>query len=208
MDITINGKQYKVKYTIRALFIFEQITGKPFEIKTLLDNYIFFYSMILANNPDNVLDWDEFLDALDGDKELLSQLTKLVDDYQKKDSIFEQVDTTSGEKKKLSVSELYALLTLRLHYPPNYVMDEMEMYEIRAVMDYEYLAHKDSWEQARLVAYLVAQSNSSKRINITDIAKFYWEKEEEAGSGNTTISNDDISRLKEKANQYKQLLKL
>lgn len=82
------------------------------------------------------------------------------------------------------------------------------MYEIRAVMDYEYLAHKDSWEQARLVAYLVAQSNSSKRINITDIAKFYWEKEEEASSDNTTISNDDISRLKEKANQYKQLLKL
>lgn len=99
MDITINGKQYRVKYTIRALFIFEQITGKPFEIKTLLDNYIFFYSMILANNPDNVLDWDEFLDALDGDKELMVQLTKLVDDYQKKDSIFEQVDATSGEKK-------------------------------------------------------------------------------------------------------------
>lgn len=45
--------------------------------------------MILANNPDNVLDWDEFLDALDGDKELMVQLTKLVDDYQKKDSIFE-----------------------------------------------------------------------------------------------------------------------
>ena len=99
MDITINGKQYKVKYTIRALFIFEQITGKAFEIKTLLDNYIFFYSMILANNPDDVLDWEEFLDALDGDKELMVQLTKLVDDYQKKDSIFEQVDATSGEKK-------------------------------------------------------------------------------------------------------------
>lgn len=99
MDITINGKQYRVKYTIRALFIFEQITGKPFEIKTLLDNYIFFYSMILANNPDNVLDWDVFLDALDSDKELMTQLTKLVDDYQKKDSIFEQVDATSGEKK-------------------------------------------------------------------------------------------------------------
>lgn len=100
MDITINGKQYKVKYTIRALFIFEQITNKPFEIKTLLDNYVFFYSMILANNPDNVLDWDEFLDALDGDKDLLQQLTKLVDDYQKKDSIFEQADATSGEKKR------------------------------------------------------------------------------------------------------------
>lgn len=58
--ITINNTEYKVKYTIRALFIFEQITGKAFEIKTLLDNYIFFYSMILANNPDNILDWNVF----------------------------------------------------------------------------------------------------------------------------------------------------
>jgi hypothetical protein len=65
--ITINNKEYKVKYTIRALFIFEQITGKAFEIKTLLDNYIFFYSMILANNPENILDWNEFIDALDSD---------------------------------------------------------------------------------------------------------------------------------------------
>ena len=65
--ITINNIEYKVKYTIRALFIFEQITGKAFEIKTLLDNYIFFYSMILANNPDNILDWNVFIDALDSD---------------------------------------------------------------------------------------------------------------------------------------------
>ena len=65
--ITINNTEYKVKYTIRALFIFEQITGKAFEIKTLLDNYIFFYSMILANNPENILDWNVFIDALDSD---------------------------------------------------------------------------------------------------------------------------------------------
>lgn len=74
-------------------------------------------------------------------------------------------------------------------------------------MDYEYYAHKDSWEQARLVAYLVAQSNSSKKINLTDIAKFYWEKEE-ASSDTTALSNTDKERLKEMANQYKQLLKL
>lgn len=86
-------------------------------------------------------------------------------------------------------------------------MDEMEMYEVRAVMDYEYLAHKDSWEQARLVAYLVAQSNSSKQLKATDIAKFYWEKEE-ASSDTTALSNTDKQRLKEMANQYKQLLKL
>ena len=33
--IKINGIDYKIKYTIRALFIFEQITGKAFKIETL-----------------------------------------------------------------------------------------------------------------------------------------------------------------------------
>ena len=32
--IKINDKEYKVKYTIRALFYWEQITGKPFAINT------------------------------------------------------------------------------------------------------------------------------------------------------------------------------
>lgn len=98
MNITINNKEYKFKYTIRALFIFEQITGKPFEIKTLLDNYIFFYSLLLANNPDNVLDWDEFLNALDSDVTLMQQLTKVVEDYQKKDNLFND-DSGSTQKK-------------------------------------------------------------------------------------------------------------
>jgi hypothetical protein len=32
----------------------------------------------------------------------------------------------------------------------------MELFEVKAVMEYEYYAHKDGWEQARLVAYLIA----------------------------------------------------
>lgn len=81
------------------------------------------------------------------------------------------------------------------------------MYEVRALMDYEYLAHKDSWEQSRMVAYLVAQSNSTKKLKPTDITKFYWEKEE-AVSENTVLSNTDKQRLKELAKQYKQKLNL
>lgn len=96
--INIKGTDYKVKYTIRALFIFEQITGKAFEIKTLLDNYIFFYSMILANNPDNVLDWNEFIDALDSDPSIYKQLNQLVEGEQKKQKLL--CDDSDGELKK------------------------------------------------------------------------------------------------------------
>lgn len=99
MIITINNKQYKVKYTIRSLFIFEQITGKPFNISTLFDNYLFFYCLILANNPDNVLEFEEYIDAVDSDKGLYQQLTKAVEEYQKQDNLLSGNDEEGGQKK-------------------------------------------------------------------------------------------------------------
>ena len=96
--IKINDKEYKVKYTIRALFYWEQITGKPFAINTLLDNYLFFYCMILANTPDDVLEWDQFLNAIDNDPTLFTQINSTVEDSQKKDELFNNEETT-GEKK-------------------------------------------------------------------------------------------------------------
>ena len=99
MNITIKKKQYKVKYTIRALFIYEQITGKPFNIVTLFDNYLFFYCLILANNPNDVLDFDDYLDAIDSDKDLYSQLTKVVESYQKYDTLLSGEDEGDDKKK-------------------------------------------------------------------------------------------------------------
>lgn len=79
----------------------------------------------------------------------------------------------------------------------------MQMYEVRAVMKYQYLANKDSWEQARMIAYIIAQCNSTKKLKPSDIMNFYWEKEEEPDS--TAISNEDVERLRNKANQYLKL---
>lgn len=99
MTITINNKEYKIKYTIRALFIFEQITNKPFGITTLLDNYVFFYSLLLANNED-VLEWDEFIDALDNNPSLLQELSEIVAQQQKKDKLFGEDGEASDSQKK------------------------------------------------------------------------------------------------------------
>lgn len=99
-SITINKKKYKVKYTIRALFIFEQITQKPFKIDTLLDNYIFFYSMILANNQDKILDWNEYLDAIDANPNLFKEMNDIVNEEQKKNDVFDKSDNGDGEGKK------------------------------------------------------------------------------------------------------------
>lgn len=98
-QITINGKNYNIKYSLRALFIFEQITNKSFEIKTLLDNYIFFYSMILASNRDDEpLDWDEFIDAMDNNPNLLTELNDIVTKQQKVENMINQSDDSEQKK--------------------------------------------------------------------------------------------------------------
>ena len=98
--IKINDKEYKVKYTIRALFIYEQITGKPFAINTLMDNYIFFYSLILANNLDDVLEWDTFIDALDADHSIYEQFNQIVEEEEKKKKLLSpEVEDKDGVKK-------------------------------------------------------------------------------------------------------------
>ena len=101
-EIEINGKNYTLKYTIRSLFIWEQITGKSFKIEKMLDNYLFFYSMILANNPDEILEWDDYINAMDEDPTLLKRMSDIIEEQQKKDNLFtnEEKDKKSKDTKK------------------------------------------------------------------------------------------------------------
>lgn len=84
---------------------------------------------------------------------------------------------------------------------PLYVMDEMQMYEIDALVSSIYRKKKDNWEQARLIAYLIAQTNSTKKLSIQDIMKFQWEDDDTDIKKTTRISDDDIKRLRDKANK-------
>ncbi len=71
-------------------------------------------------------------------------------------------------------------------------------------MKYSYYRHKEDWEQARLISYLIAQVNSKKKLKVTDIVKFPWESETD--KDDTYISEEDIKMLSEKAKQYEQML--
>lgn len=72
---------------------------------------------------------------------------------------------------------MYSHLTMALGFPPDYVLDEMQTYEIKAVLANSHVRTRDSWEQARMVAYVVAQCNSTKSLKPTDIIKFSWDGE-------------------------------
>lgn len=102
MTVKIKGEDFQVKYTIRALFIFEQITEKSFELKNSLDTYIFYYSMLLANNSDKNLSWDEFLEEIDNNPELSKQFVGYLTEFNESQKILEKevTDPQTGVKKK------------------------------------------------------------------------------------------------------------
>lgn len=82
---------------------------------------------------------------------------------------------------------------------PDYFLDRMKWYEVEACIKGLENKNKASWEQCRFISYMIAQVNSTKKLKPTNILSFNWDKEEE--NKNTMITNEDIERLKNKANQ-------
>lgn len=80
---------------------------------------------------------------------------------------------------------------------PSYVLDEMEFYEVKALLKYQYYKDKDSWEQTRLLGFITAKSHGAKNLKLTELMKFDWEKEQERKP--QFISDTDMKRLREKA---------
>lgn len=97
MDMEIRGKQYKLKYTLRALFIYEQITGKLFNLETVTDQYLFCYCVLAANNPDMDLTFDDLIDAIDEDINLMVEFQSFLKKEMEKQ---QQFLTKSDIKKK------------------------------------------------------------------------------------------------------------
>ena len=96
--MTIKDKEYKLKYTLRALFIYEQITGKVFRLQTITDEYLFFYCILAANNPDMNLTFDDLIDAIDEDLNIMVQFQNFMKSELEKQNIF--ITNTTDDKKK------------------------------------------------------------------------------------------------------------
>lgn len=95
----INNTEYKLKYTFRALMLFEQITNKMFIIETFTDQLIFFYCILVSSNTENTLTYDQFMDALDGNPSLLQDFQKFLTEESNKRNVYSKVE--DSEKKSV-----------------------------------------------------------------------------------------------------------
>lgn len=77
--ISLNGKESILKYTLRAFFVFESISGYPFQFGKLLDEYILFYSFLIASNKDSFnMEFDEFVELCENDLTLFEQFKEFI----------------------------------------------------------------------------------------------------------------------------------
>lgn len=96
----ILGKNYEFKYSLRSCFVFEEITGKPFEVKTLFDTYILAYTCIVVNTDNPPLDFNEFLDACDENPGIIEEFNKfMADEMKKRESLKKKVTKKKTQGK-------------------------------------------------------------------------------------------------------------
>ena len=62
---------------------------------------------------------------------------------------------------------------------PDCVLDRMQTYEIETLIENLWMKNKESWEQTRVQAYITAQTQSTKKIDMNDMMSFPWEKKVE-----------------------------
>ena len=80
----INGKNYTLKYSLRSMFVFEEIAGKSFSVDTLLDTYIFLYSCIAANQDNPSIDFNTLIDWCDEHPETMVEFNQFMDSEMKR----------------------------------------------------------------------------------------------------------------------------
>lgn len=98
--ISLNGKEFILKYTLRAFFVFESISGYPFQFGKMLDEFLLFYSFLIASNQESFkLEFEEFIELCENDLKLFEQFKEFILDEIKLRS---QMAGNDVKKKKVA----------------------------------------------------------------------------------------------------------
>lgn len=72
MTVTINGKEISLKFSLRAMMMYENITGGTLSPNSLTDVITFFYCVVLASSMDYSLQMEDFISWLDENTDILN----------------------------------------------------------------------------------------------------------------------------------------
>lgn len=99
--ITLNGEEYRLRAgTTAAAVMYEQVTGRAFDIKTLSDRLTYFWCMLMASNRDKpFMDFYDFLDAMDDNPEAIAVFTEVLEDAGRRTAAVAGTEGDDDKKK-------------------------------------------------------------------------------------------------------------
>ncbi len=100
MKITIKDKEITLRYTFRALLIYEKIYGSSFAPKGITEMMVYFYSCILASDKDITLSFDEFMDWVDINPNVFEEFSMWLTSIIAKNSVMNESDGKDDETSK------------------------------------------------------------------------------------------------------------
>lgn len=203
-------KNYKIKLNMRAMCLYEAITGKSFfdfSEDNMEDMFKVLYCSFVANN-DLKMTLGTFLKLLE-DKEVQKWLLYEYDKIGKFNTQFSskskdgQDNAENKTEDKLKARDIAGFLIVRCGMDADYVYDRMNFFEIEDYMRAFEAEQKDNLERERLWTYLTIspQIDGKKIKSPEDMLKFSWEKEDKKES---LDNNMDLIRkiLGKKNGQY------
>lgn len=100
MKIKIGDREVELKYSFRALMLYENIQKKSFNPETTTDVLVFMFCVIMGSNKDIKLDFNEFLDMIDSNPLLVTEFADWLTSEITKTNTLSPEDE-EDEKKKL-----------------------------------------------------------------------------------------------------------
>lgn len=76
MTITINNRDIELKYSFRAMMIYEKIQGEAFNPKGVTETIIYMYSTIIASDMNANITFDDFINWLDENPTVIEKFSK------------------------------------------------------------------------------------------------------------------------------------
>ena len=98
MEVTINGKAYKIKWSLRAQIFYEALKQQSQDMGQTMDTLMYYFAILMTSNPGIDMTIDQFIDACDAS--VLKAFRHLSEkDEEMRKLINGNDDETVGEKK-------------------------------------------------------------------------------------------------------------
>lgn len=100
MIVKIKDKEITLKFSFRAYMFFEDITGHSFTGATMGETVTFLYCVVLASCDEYSVKFDDFLDAIDENPEIITEMTDWIMTNDKMTNMLMPQDSKKKSAKK------------------------------------------------------------------------------------------------------------